>query len=57
MCIKLRKPISIYRIAVEANQVLSADLAQATSSADTKIENEMGSLVSTINGKLGHLYI
>jgi hypothetical protein len=42
---------------MEANQVLIADLAQATSSADTEIKNGMGSLLSTINGKFCHLYI
>lgn len=43
---------NVIKSAMEANQVLIADLAQATSSADTEIKNGMGSLLSTINDSL-----
>ncbi len=43
---------NVVKTAMEANQVLSADLAQATASVDTDIENGMGSLVSTLNDSL-----
>lgn len=43
---------NVVKSAMEANQVLIADLAQATSSAETEIENGMGSLLSTVNDSL-----